>query len=55
MEVDLLQKVKLEIVVKAEDVDKVIDTIIRYARTGKFGDGKIFVYTGREICEDKNR
>jgi len=43
MEVDLLQKVKLEIVVKAEDVDKVIDTIIRYARTGKFGDGKIFV------------
>jgi nitrogen regulatory protein P-II 1 len=43
MEVDLLQKVKIEMVVKDEDVDAVIDTIVKSARTGKYGDGKIFV------------
>ena len=43
MEVDLLQKVKIEIVVKDEDVDTVIDTIVKSARTGRYGDGKIFV------------
>lgn len=43
MEVDLLQKTKIEIVVKDEDVDAVIDTIVKSARTGRFGDGKIFV------------
>ncbi len=41
--VDFLPKVKIEIVVKAEDVQKVIDTIVEHARTGKIGDGKIFV------------
>ena len=41
--VDFLPKVKLEIVVKAEDVEKVIKTISEHARTGKIGDGKIFV------------
>ena len=43
MEVDLLQKVKIEMVVKDEDVDTVIDTIVKSARTGRYGDGKIFV------------
>ncbi len=43
MEVDLLQKIKIEVVVKDEDVDKVIDVICENARTGKFGDGRIFV------------
>ena len=43
MEVDLLQKVKIEMVVKDEDVDAVIDTIVKSARTGRYGDGKIFV------------
>jgi nitrogen regulatory protein P-II 1 len=41
--VDFLPKIKLEIVVKDEDVDKVVDTIVKTARTGKIGDGKIFV------------
>jgi len=41
--VDLLQKVKIELVVKEEDVDKVIDIICENARTGNPGDGKIFV------------
>ena len=41
--VDFLPKVKLEIVVKEEDVEKVVKTIMENARTGKIGDGKIFV------------
>ncbi|WP_423792191.1 P-II family nitrogen regulator [Methanocaldococcus indicus] len=41
--VDLLQKVKIELVVKEKDVDKVIDIICENARTGNPGDGKIFV------------
>jgi nitrogen regulatory protein P-II 1 len=43
IEVDTLPKVKVEIVIKDEDVDKVIAVIRESARTGKFGDGKIFV------------
>jgi nitrogen regulatory protein P-II 1 len=41
--VDFLPKLKIEIVVKEEEVEKVIDAIINSARTGKIGDGKIFV------------
>ncbi len=41
--VDFLPKVKVEIVVKAEDVDSVVDAIVQAARTGKIGDGKVFV------------
>ncbi len=43
-EVRFLPKVKIDIVVKDEDVDKVIEIIISKARTGELGDGKIFVY-----------
>ena len=41
--VDFLPKVKLEIAVTDEMVDTAIDAITRVARTGKIGDGKIFV------------
>jgi nitrogen regulatory protein P-II 1 len=41
--VDFLPKVKVEVVVKSEDVDRCVDAIIKAARTGKIGDGKIFV------------
>ncbi len=41
--VDFLPKVKLEIVVNDEDVDSSIEAISRSAKTGKIGDGKIFV------------
>jgi len=41
--VDFLPKVKLDIVVADEMVEKVIDSITKTARTGKIGDGKIFV------------
>ncbi|WPD23855.1 MAG: P-II family nitrogen regulator [Candidatus Electrothrix scaldis] len=41
--VDFLPKIKMEIIVEAEMVDKVIDVVVESARTGKIGDGKIFV------------
>ncbi|WNC67621.1 nitrogen regulatory protein P-II [Thalassotalea nanhaiensis] len=41
--VDFLPKVKLEIVVSDEDVERCVNTIIETAQTGKIGDGKIFV------------
>jgi nitrogen regulatory protein P-II 1 len=41
--VDFLPKAKLEIVVSDEQAKTVIDTILRTARTGQIGDGKIFV------------
>ncbi|WP_290898366.1 P-II family nitrogen regulator [Ferroglobus sp.] len=43
IEVDLLHKIKIEIVAKDEDVEEIVETIINAARTGKYGDGKIFV------------
>lgn len=43
MTVDLLPKIQIEIVVKAADLDRLITTISESARTGKIGDGKIFV------------
>ncbi|MBW8191888.1 P-II family nitrogen regulator [Neiella marina] len=41
--VDFLPKVKLEIVIADEDVERCLETIINAAHTGKIGDGKIFV------------
>lgn len=41
--VDFLPKVKLEIAVDDEQLEKVIDAIVKVANTGKIGDGKIFV------------
>ena len=43
--VDFLPKVKVEVVVKDDDVDRCVDAIIKAAHTGKIGDGKIFVTT----------
>lgn len=42
--VDFLPKVKVELVVADEDVDRVVQAIMSSARTGQIGDGKIFVY-----------
>jgi nitrogen regulatory protein P-II 1 len=41
--VNLLPKMKVEVVVKDEDVDEAIDTIVKATQTGEIGDGKIFV------------
>lgn len=43
MTVDLLPKIQLEIVVRDTDVDNLVATITEAARTGKIGDGKIFI------------
>ncbi len=42
--VDLLPKIKIEIVVADEELDKVVQTITTVSQTGSIGDGKIFVY-----------
>ena len=41
--VDFLPKVKIEVVVPEDAVDRCVDAVIKAARTGKIGDGKIFV------------
>ncbi|MDT8410120.1 MAG: P-II family nitrogen regulator [Wenzhouxiangellaceae bacterium] len=41
--VDFLPKIKLEIAVPSDDVERVIETIVETARSGRIGDGKIFV------------
>ena len=47
--VDFLPKVKIEIVVADGEVDNAIDAIIKAARTGKIGDGKIFVSAVEQV------
>ncbi len=42
--VEFLPKLKIEIVVLDEDADRIVSAIVREARTGNIGDGKIFVY-----------
>jgi nitrogen regulatory protein P-II 1 len=41
--VDFLPKVKIEVVVKEGEVERAVEAIIKAAKTGKIGDGKIFV------------
>ncbi|WP_214020912.1 P-II family nitrogen regulator [Methanoculleus sp.] len=50
MPVDLIPKVKIEMVVEDADVDKIIGTIRANGRTGKPGDGRIFVAPVESIC-----
>lgn len=47
--VDMLPKLKIEIVVKDSDVSKIVDAISKNARTGSVGDGKIFVMPVSEV------
>jgi nitrogen regulatory protein P-II 1 len=53
-EVDLLPKVKLEMVIPDARLDEVISTLTRSARTGKIGDGKLFVYEVAEAVRIRN-
>ena len=52
--VDLLPKVKVEMVVAAGRADEVVRTLAGAARTGKIGDGKIFVYDVAEAIRIRN-
>jgi len=47
--VEYLPKIKIEIVVNDEFVDKAIEAIIKGAKTGKIGDGKIFVLPVEDV------
>ena len=47
--VDFLPKVKLELAVPADMVDKVVEAITKAAQTGKIGDGKIFIQPLEQI------
>jgi nitrogen regulatory protein P-II 1 len=52
--VDLLPKVKFELVVPSTRLDEVLDTIVSAARSGRIGDGKIFVYDVAEAIRIRN-
>jgi nitrogen regulatory protein P-II 1 len=52
--VDLLPKVRFDLVVPNERLEEVVDTITTAARTGKIGDGKIFVYDVAEAIRIRN-
>ena len=41
--IDLPTKVKIEMIVRDEDVEEIIETVLQYAHTGEKGDGKIFI------------
>ena len=47
--VDFLPKIKIELVVSEDLVDQAIDAIVKAARTGKIGDGKIFVTNVEQV------
>jgi len=53
-QVDLLPKVKLELVIADARLQEVIRTIAQAARTGKIGDGKLFVYEVAEAIRIRN-
>ena len=54
-EVDLLPKIKLELILDDNLVDKVVEAIIENASTGKIGDGKIFLYKVEEAIRIRNQ
>ncbi len=53
-QVDLLPKIKIEMVVPSARADEVIRTLMTAARTGKIGDGKIFVFDVAEAIRIRN-
>jgi nitrogen regulatory protein P-II 1 len=53
-QVDLLPKIKLELVVSDARAEEVIRTLVSAARTGKIGDGKVFVFEVAEAVRIRN-
>ncbi len=47
--VDFLPKVKIEVAIRADLLDSVLDAIMKSAKTGKIGDGKIFVWDLEQV------
>lgn len=52
--VDLLPKVKLEMVIPSNRFDEVVSVLVAAARTGKIGDGKVFAYDVAEAIRIRN-
>jgi nitrogen regulatory protein P-II 1 len=52
--VDLLAKIKIEVVIASDRLEEVLDTLTKAARTGKIGDGKIFVYDVADAIRIRN-
>ena len=53
-EVDLLPKVKVEIVVGDDRVEETVKAVVESARTGKIGDGKVFIYSLEDAIRIRN-
>jgi nitrogen regulatory protein P-II 1 len=53
-EVDLLPKIKLELVVSDDQAEQILNTLAETARTGKIGDGKIFVSEIADVIRIRN-
>ncbi|HLY16201.1 MAG TPA: P-II family nitrogen regulator [Bryobacteraceae bacterium] len=52
--VDLLPKLKIEVVVSDARCDELVKTLVTAARTGKIGDGKVFIYDVAEAIRIRN-
>jgi nitrogen regulatory protein P-II 1 len=52
---EFLPKIKLELICKDEDVDRIVDAILESATTGMLGDGKIFIYDVAEAVRIRTR
>ncbi len=52
--VDLIPKMKLEMVISTDRCDEVVRTVVGAARTGKIGDGKIFIYDVADTVRIRN-
>lgn len=47
--IEFIPKIKIEVVTEDANVDKVVDAILKSAKTGQIGDGKIFIYDINEV------
>jgi nitrogen regulatory protein P-II 1 len=47
--IEFIPKIKIEVVVEDSKAEKVVDAILRTAKTGQVGDGKIFIYDVKEV------
>lgn len=54
-DISLLPKLKVEVVVKDDRVEAIVDAIITNAATGSIGDGKIFLYKTEEVIRIRNQ
>jgi len=48
-QIDFLPKMKIEIIAPDDNINKIVETIIKSAKTGQVGDGKIFIYPVEEV------